>query len=225
MSDNRPTRHSYSSLRTYKECPAKYAYSYIDRIPSPPSAAMDRGSRLHKLCEDYLGGGLPSCPYDIRRIGVKIFQMRGKGALPEQTWLLDKDWYATENPGDAMLKAIIDVHYMDSGVLKIHDYKSGREYPEHQDQLELYALIGLQRFPLTGRVEASAIYIDTGIEGQPRSIIRPMLPKLRQRWDGLIARVGADGEFLPTPGGHCRRCHYRSDAGGECDAWREVNEF
>src|SRR5678816_184130 len=50
----RPTRHSYSSLKMFKECPAKYGYSYIMKLPSPSTGAMDRGTRLHKLCEDYL---------------------------------------------------------------------------------------------------------------------------------------------------------------------------
>jgi len=213
-------RHSYSSLSTYKECPAKYSYRYVEKLPDVPSAAMTRGTRLHKLCEDYLAGG--PCPYDLKRIGLKIFQMRDRGAVSEQTWLLDHDWEPTPHPGEAMLKAVIDVHYIDHDVLRIHDYKSGREYPEHQAQLELYSLIGLQRFPLARRAEASAIYIDSGNEGSAVSIIRAMLPKLRERWDGLIARVGNDGEFLPTPGGHCKRCSFRSDGGGPCDAWRRI---
>ena len=35
-------RHSYSSLSTYKECPAKYSYRYIEKLPDVPSAAMPR---------------------------------------------------------------------------------------------------------------------------------------------------------------------------------------
>jgi len=209
-------RQSYSSLSAYKECPAKYSYRYIEKQPDEPSAAMSRGTRLHKLCEDYLSGG--QCPYDLKRVGLKIFQMRDRGAISEQTWLLDHDWNHTLDISEAALKAVIDVHYLDGNVLFIHDYKSGREYPGHQDQLELYSLVGLQRYPLAKRVEASAIYIDSGHESPPRSIIRGMYPRLRERWVELIERVEGDRQFLPTPGGHCKRCSFSRGNGGACRA-------
>jgi|KBSMisStaDraftv2_1062788.scaffolds.fasta_scaffold00151_2 CRISPR/Cas system-associated exonuclease Cas4 (RecB family) len=209
-------RQSYSSLSTYKECPAKYSYRYKEKLPSEPSAAMKRGTRLHKLAEDYLAGGM--CPYDLKRIGLKIFQMRDRGAVSEQTWLLDSDWHPTQDINEAALKAVIDVHYLDHDVLHIHDYKSGQEYPGHQDQLELYSLVGLQRYPLAKRVEASAIYIDSGNESSPRSIIRGMYPRLRERWVDLIGRVEGDREFLPTPGRHCKRCNFSGGNGGPCRA-------
>jgi hypothetical protein len=224
--NKRPTRHSYSSLKLFKQCPAAYKYSYMQRIPSPSTGAMDRGTRLHKLAEDYMKSTDMPCPYDIKKIGLKIYQLREKGAVAEETWLLDKDWEPTDDESKARLKAIVDVHIppRTTNVLVLHDYKSGREYPEHADQLELYALTGLRRYPSVVRAEASAIYIDAGTTGPSRSILREMFPKLSRRWTELMDRVDDENAFMPTAGGHCRRCSYRSDNGGPCDAWRSVNE-
>jgi PD-(D/E)XK nuclease superfamily len=218
---NRPRRHSYSSLKRYKECPARYYYSYIMKIPEESSAAMDRGTRLHSLCENYMRAGpdIP-VPYDIRKIGIKLYQLRTVKAVPEETWLLDADWNPTEDIERAKLKAIIDVHWRDNDVLRLHDYKSGRPYPDHESQLEFYSAVGLRRFEDARRAESSAIYIDTGFEGSSRSIIREMLPPVIERWQTLMDKLDGDGRFLPSAGGHCKWCPYRSDKGGECEAWR-----
>ena len=214
--NKRPTRHSYSSIKLFKMCPAAYAYSYIAKIPMESTGAMDRGTRLHKLCEDYLNAPDAQCPYDIRKIGIRIFNLRAHGAKAEETWLLDRNWQPTDNPDEANLKAIIDVHWLDNGVLRLHDYKSGRPYADHDDQLELYSLIGLRRFPTVRRVESSALYIDSGAEGSQRSILHEMFPHYAKRWVEVIGRLDDEVRFEPTAGNHCGRCSYGMSKGGPC---------
>jgi PD-(D/E)XK nuclease superfamily len=219
----KPTRHSYSSISLYQRCPAAYGYRYIQKMPDPPTAAMMRGTRFHKMAEDYMNADFSeSVPYDIRKVGLKLYQLRGQYAKPEATWLLDRDWKPTEDKDGAMLIAVIDVHLINGDTLKLHDYKSGREYPSHADQLELYATIGLCVYPDIKRAESSAIYFDTGHESSQRSIIRDMLPYYRDKWSGYVARIDGDADFRPTAGGHCQRCAFASTAGGPCDEWRNA---
>jgi len=215
----RPTRHSYSSISKYRECPAAYAYRYILKLPDQPTAAMMRGTRLHKLAEDYMDNADQPVPYDIKRVGLKLYQLREQGAKAEATWYVDRDWNPVAEDKDAMLVAIIDVHYVSNDTLKLHDYKSGREYTSHADQLELYSTVGLRIYPDAKRVESSAIYFDSGHEGAQRSIIRDMVPYYIDKWGGFIARIDRDEEFLPTAGSHCKRCVYASSNGGPCVAW------
>lgn len=218
----RPTRHSYSSISKYKECPAAYGYGYIQRLPNPPTSAMMRGTRLHKLAEDYMNASeeVP-VPFDIRKIGLKLYQLRSQGAKPEAVWCVNRNWEpCSEDDPDGWIKAVIDVHLLDNDVLKLHDYKSGREYPTHADQLELYSSIGLAWVRDAKRAESSAIYFDTGHEGSQRSIIRDLLPHIRARTSADIGRMESDNEFRPRPGGHCERCAFASKAGGPCEAWR-----
>ena len=215
----RPTRHSYSSVKKYKECPAAYAFSYIMKMPDEPTAAMMRGTRLHALAEDYMRAGpeVPT-PYDIKKVGLKIYQLRENKAQPEVVWRLNAAWEPVQRDEDARLKAIIDVHWMDKKVLRIHDYKSGRAYPDHEAQLDLYSTVGLCVYPDAQRAEASAIYFDSGNEGPERSVIRDMLPYKIRLWTGDLDRIDGDERFLPTPGGHCGRCRYGVSKGGPCDA-------
>ena len=213
-----PTRHSYSSLSVYKSCPARYGYTYLAGMKEPSTAAMDRGTRLHSLAEQYMLAPKDSpVPYDLKKIGIILYQLREKGALPEQTWCVNASWESVdEKDPSAKIKAIVDVHYLDGGVIKIRDYKSGREYPTHADQFELYAIMGLCRYPLAQRAESGGVYIDAGNEGRERSIIREMLPALTRRWTTLIVQLEGDRAFQPTPGLHCQRCSQRGSAGGPC---------
>ena len=65
--NEKPKRWSYSSLSTYKQCPAKWKFSYIDGIEWPASAAMLRGTRMHSMAEDFLNGTLMAVPHEIRK--------------------------------------------------------------------------------------------------------------------------------------------------------------
>lgn len=217
MTDNvKPKRWSYSSISTYKECPAKWKFSYIDNIPWEPSAAMTRGTRMHSMAEDYLNGKITYVPTEIKRIGPLLTLLQGLNAKAEEVWLLDKDWKPTLDQDKAWVKCIIDVHYVLNGVLYVKDYKSGRMYDSHRDQLELYGLVGLQKYPEVSRVETSAVYIDTGHEGMEGSIIPAMSLKMMARWQADAEKMMEDNDYQPCPGNACRWCDYKKERGGPC---------
>lgn len=214
----KPTRWSYSSISTYESCPAKWKFSYIDHIPTPTSPAMERGTRFHSYCEDYLKGNLTVIPWELKKVGLRLEDLRQKGAKSEETWLLNQDWKPdAENP---WIKAIIDVHWFDGPkVLQVRDFKSGREYPEHRDQLELYAVIGLAHFPEVQRAEYAAIYLDGGHTSNEGSILRgSMMDSKVVKWHEKATTMMADEEYRPKPGAACRWCDYSAKRGGPCQA-------
>jgi hypothetical protein len=212
-----PTRWSYSSLSTYESCPAKWKYSYLDNLPYAASPAMVRGTRLHADCENYIKGTLMRLPNELSKVTRMIDTMKAQGAKSEETWLLDSDWAHTA--ARPWIKAIIDVHWIEPGgkVLQVRDFKSGREYPEHTDQLELYSLMGLCIYPTAVRAEYGAIYLDGGYTSQEGAILRGdvMSSKLK-RWNDRAIRIFEDTEHKPTPGGACKWCDYSAKKGGPC---------
>lgn len=214
---SRPTRHSYSSISTYEECPARYAYSYIHKLPEPGSAAMERGTRLHSMAEDYLKTpGMP-VPYDLRRIARELDAAKSAGALAEVVFLTDSSWAPVKDQKLAKMKGIVDYHWIDKdNVLHIRDLKSGREYPTHRGQLELYSVLGLLQYPHIERAESAAVYIDGGYTGQDGSIIRGMLPHVIDKWQAKIIRIEADNDFIANPGSACRWCSFAASRGGPC---------
>lgn len=177
---------------------------------------MERGTRLHSLCEDYMRDPAMPVPYDVRKIGRELDKFRTAGGIPEQVWLVDKNWEPTDDQSKAWVKAIIDLHYIDGDVLHVRDYKSGREYPSHRSQLELYAILGLLKYPQVARAETGATYIDGGYTGQEGSIIRPMLPNLIGKWSRDALAMEADVDFIANPGSACRWCPYKKSVGGPC---------
>jgi len=216
MEIKRPSRWSYSALSTYKGCPAQYKYSYIDGLSSPPSAAMARGTRLHTLCEDYVTGKITHMPNDLRKISLRLEDLRQRQAQAEAVWLLDKEWSPVADQSKAWIKAIVDVHWLAGDVLHLADYKSGNSYPEHDDQLQLYGILGLQQYPEAKRVEYSAIYIDSGTVGAVGGLIRPMAERLREKWHSDAIIMEADTEFQPKPGSACNWCPFKPSKGGPC---------
>lgn len=46
-----PRSVSPSSLADFKQCPMKYRYKYIERIPEPPQEALVRGNMIHTALE------------------------------------------------------------------------------------------------------------------------------------------------------------------------------
>lgn len=216
---DRPTRWSYSSLSTYEECPAKWKYSYVDGLEDPPSPAMERGIRLHSLCESVLNDHSEVVPVELAGIERIIGRLRANDAQSEKAWRLNSDWLPVES--GSWVLGIIDVHFLRNGVLHIYDFKSGRPYPSHKKQLELYSLIGLRINQDVDRVECGAIYIDTGKIGYRRTMAREEAAPLITSWTGRAARLFADEELAPKPGSGCYWCAYKDSLGGPCVAWRK----
>jgi len=42
---------SPSSIAAFKECPLAFKFSYVERLPEPPSAAASKGTLVHKALE------------------------------------------------------------------------------------------------------------------------------------------------------------------------------
>lgn len=215
---NKPTRWSYSSLSTYEECSAKWKYRYVDKMRDPPSPAMERGTRLHSLCETVLNDHSAPTPYELTAIGLHLERLRANQAQSEKVWRLNADWTPVET--GAWVKGIIDVHFIKDDALHIYDFKSGRPYASHKKQLELYALIGLSTFPQAERAECGAIYIDSGKIGYKRTIERTEVAPAVADWTARANTMFADNELAPKRGPGCYWCAFKDSLGGPCAAWK-----
>ncbi len=214
----RPTRWSYSSLATYEECPAKWKYSYIDRLPNPPSPAMERGTRLHQLCETVLNDHSAAMPSELDGIAKVLERLRANEAKPEKAWRLNSEWRPVDS--QSWVLGIIDVHFFKNGALHVYDFKSGKPYASHKKQLELYALIGMATYPEAGRVECGAIYIDSGKIGYRRTIERAETAPMQVAWTSRAAALFEDVELQPKRGSGCYWCAFKDSLGGPCSSWR-----
>lgn len=224
------TSWSFSRWSVYEECPAKAKYKFIDKLKEPGSAAMDRGSELHKLGETFLktGGRVPK---EVKLIGDTLKDFKKRGALAEADFTFTKDWKATRwddwNNAWCRIKAdVIIAPVIDSDIptAEVHDFKTGGEkklanqdFGEYYTQLELYGLAGLLTFPTAQVVKSSLVFIDFGktVEN-PYAFKRSDEKKLMKKWEMNTKRMLADTTFKPKPGNACRWCHFSKAKDGPC---------
>jgi CRISPR/Cas system-associated exonuclease Cas4 (RecB family) len=216
----RPTRVSFSAISTYETCPASYKFYYLDGIKDArPKPAAERGTRLHTACERFLKGEieLEKLSIDFRKIKPALVQLREYQAVAEEVWMVDINWnYQLEEDANTLIKGVVDIHYIIGDVLFIYDLKTGRKYPEHDDQLQLYAAMGAAKYPRVNYVLVAGLYLE-GM-GHPTSYTIELMPHLVDFWRvRALAPLEAD-EFVPTPSVEaCRWCPYKKSLGGPCE--------
>jgi len=69
---------SPSSINTYKQCPRRYFYRYIEKLPSKPSIYLIRGKIVHSVLEDFFD--IDESITTVDDLRVRLF------------WLLEKKW-------------------------------------------------------------------------------------------------------------------------------------
>lgn len=216
---SRPTRTSFSALTTYESCPLSYKLYYFDNHKTEGGAAAQRGTRLHTACERFLKGEIEEAALtsDFRNIRGHLNMFKDLKAEAEQVWLCDGEGnYQEEENEHTRFKAVVDIHYLIGDVLFIYDLKTGRQYPEHADQLQSYAMLGMMRYPNATRVEVAGLYLE-GV-GHTTHYPREMLPHLLEYWKGRWNILFDAEEFPPTPSlDACRWCDYRKSKMGLCE--------
>lgn len=230
---------SFSRWQCYNECPAKAKFKFIDKMKEPSSPALERGTALHKLCENWLrgpkvgrgsvGGSLPE---ELKQIAKPLRDLKKNGAIPEAEFCYDKNWKPVgwfsrgawcRVKADATVVPVIKTKVIP--VVKIDDFKSGGKkneldfdhHPEYALQLDLYSLSGLLSYPTAEKAESSLIFIDHGVTVvNPNVYLRKDVPTLKKDWEKRVKKMLTDEKFTPNPGNACRWCHFSKSKGGLC---------
>lgn len=196
--------HSYSSIKDFKQCPALYYEKRIAKsIPFVQSPEAQRGERIHKAFEDYVGAGVP-LPEELLRFEPLVYdlaQMDGV-KLTEHPMAVDhagkfvpyhdpavanpKPWNVNKA---AMLGGIADLVALNEAPVAIYiDYKTGKgKYPD-LEQCELMAYMIMAEHEWINRVDTGLLFVDAGklIE---RSYLRAEMPEIIERWRVQVARI------------------------------------
>lgn len=225
---------SFSRWNEYRGCPAKFKYKALDKLPEPPSPAMERGTAIHKLAEDYTNGKLRTLPAELKLFKDEFKALRGqKVKMVEEQWAFKSDWSLTKwnDWSGCWLRVKLDVAYINAehNALVPIDHKTGKFRDEKNDeyllQLDLYGVAGFAQVPTVDVVSPRLWYIDQGrvfpdpdandaeeeIEYFPKDI-----KLMRKKWEDRVKPMFMDRTFKPTPGDACRFCHFRKSNGGPC---------
>jgi hypothetical protein len=207
----------YSKLETFEKCPQKFKFQFMDKLPQPGSAAMERGSKMHDSIETYLNGWtkelIPECQSFQQAIDdLKAAQFVAEQALGlDKTWSKLPDWFAKQT----WLRAKADAMYVEGTTLTVIDFKSGKYRVPSTDQVELYAIVGGAIYPEVTKVVAEYWYLDTG-EVYSREYTQPELLALRAKFEKRVAPMYTNKTWNPEPSMECRWCPYSKTKGGKC---------
>jgi hypothetical protein len=89
------TTWSYSRLSVFEQCPKRYYYSSIEKIPTPQHPAATRGTNIHIEAENYIKGegeltkGLQM--FELGFEDLKQGYIDGH-VFVEEDWAFDLDW-------------------------------------------------------------------------------------------------------------------------------------
>lgn len=211
-------RWSLSSLGTYEKCPAQYKYAYIEKLPrGAQSAPAARGTQLHSDVESVLRGITKALPDEISKYDQLIQELKGQENYPEHKIALTNTWEPTEwDSADCWWRGILDLKLVTSPTeVTVIDWKTGKIYPNHDDQKSLYSIAVFAESPAVRRVRAQHIYLDLG-KTREKIYDRDQMHELRSMWTTRAYKLEKETEWLPHPSFNCRYCPYSKDKAGPC---------
>lgn len=161
------TNYSPNMLKTFKSCPLKYKFKYIDRISLPQKASFfEKGKKVHALANYYLKGDDISKFEPTLIENEKIAWNNLKSNEFFSYKYVNSEYNLSCKIGDywigGRLDAIVKKHKNESETYYILDYKTGSipKNPEYDYQTMVY-LLCLSSAPfITPQDEIKFVYID-----------------------------------------------------------------
>lgn len=208
---------SLSALSTFEKCAARYKFKYIERLPEPTRpAAASRGVDMHKYIEDYINGTVDGLPASLIMYQPYFDNLRQVKAMCEVKIALNEKWEVIdwESP-DVWYRGILDLLHLQPPVALVKDWKTGKEYDDHYDQKEIYAIATFAAYPEIDTVKAIHVYLDLG-RNTERVYARDQAAARRSFWEGRVARMSSERAYIPSPSYSCRYCAFSKEKGGPC---------
>lgn len=161
------TNYSPNMLKTFKSCPLKYKFKYIDRISLPQKASFfEKGKKVHALANYYLKGDDISKFEPTLNENEKIAWNNLKSNEFFSYKYVNSEYNLSCKIGDywigGRLDAIVKKHKNEFETYYILDYKTGSipKKPEYDYQTMVY-LLCLSSAPfITPQDEIKFVYID-----------------------------------------------------------------
>jgi RecB family exonuclease len=228
-------RLSYSKLTTYRQCPLRYRFTYLDRLPRRPRRLFRAARRIHHALMRWLTYARSGPPRweDVRSAydsawgvlqdsaladtrdyqeGLEILQSyhAANADRPCQPVLLEQKFAVPLGPH--VLSGTIDrVDTAESGY-EVVDYKLDRELRSQEAvdedlQLGLYHVALEEAYGFTP--EALTLYF---LRHNVQRTTRRSPQQVAELADWVVGtgdRISSDQRWEPCPGGYCTHCDFR----------------
>jgi hypothetical protein len=221
---------SHSKLVEFDKCKRRTFLLHVQRVPEPERPlppgksehANERGSRVHDAAERFVRGLLKDLIPELRPFEQEFLRLRElfrQGLVSvEGNWGYDREW----NPTDwrtawhrSKLDAIV---FPDKYRAIAIDYKTGKRFGnevKHGEQLQLYALDTVMRYPEIEEVTTELWYPDVD-ELASQTYTREQCLKFRKSFQRRGDEITSCTDWPPNPNIFvCRYCDYGSI--GQCN--------
>ena len=212
---------SFSSIKTFQQCPRKYYHLKVVRdIKEPETEAMRYGTEFHSAAEHYVLNDTPlPAHFMFAKSALDSLKNRPGRKLCEVEMGLTQDLNpcAFDAP-EVWWRGIADLVILgDDGTARILDYKTGASV-KYADtgQLELMALAVFKHFPEVTKVKAGLLFVVA--KSFPKAAYsREDEPKLWRKWLADYDRLDAayrSNTWNPKTSGLCKKhcpvlsCHH-----------------
>ncbi|GEM_PF-551840 len=238
-------RLSFSRIDAYRNCPRRFRYAYIDRLPGVPGPHLSFGSSIHGALEAFYDRKLPEAPSEEELLGFlyDAWDPSGFRELPREEQLAfyrhaqdvlrrfhrrvaaayrlpaaTEAWFELPIGYEAVVVGSIDrVDVDDDGGFHVIDYKTNRKV---KDRARVAGSLQLAIYALATRHLFGAlpetVCLDFVVPGV--AIVVPLEDiDLDAARETILATAAAVREerFEPTPNPLCDWCDYRDI----CPAW------
>ncbi len=218
------TAWSYSSIKTFEQCPKKYFHLKVAKdVKDEPGEAADYGTAVHEAAELFIkdGTSIPEKFAYIRPVVERLAAIPGEkhaelklgvrkvGHAYEPCDFFDKDvWW----------RGIADLLIINGDKAYCIDYKTGKSarYADTK-QLDLLAGAVFTHFPDVLRVKSSLIYVVSG-ELIPKTHVITEKSKYLSVFDAQLDHLDAameNGVWNAKSSGLCSFCPVKT-----CENWR-----
>lgn len=204
------TNYSPNMLKTYKSCPLKYKFKYIDKISLPQKASFfEKGKKVHALANYYLMGN------DISKFEPTLNESE------KEAWnnLKNNEFFNLEyvnseynlscKVGDFWIGGRLDAIVRKDNNLYILDYKTGSipQNPETDYQTMVY-LLCLSGAPfITPQNNLKFVYID--LKNNQNCVI-DFNQDIKSEYEKAIIQIGSSIENAQYPEDieHQKMCNF-----------------
>jgi O-succinylbenzoate synthase len=160
------TAWSYSSIKTFDQCPKKYFHlKVVKDVKDTPGEAADYGTAVHLAAEEYIRNGtpIPDKFAFMRPIVERLEQLPGEKHA-ELKLGIRKDFSPCDFfAKDVWWRGVADLVVVDGHRAWCVDYKTGKNarYADTK-QLDLLAGALFSHFPEVTKVKSSLLYVVSG---------------------------------------------------------------
>jgi hypothetical protein len=209
------------NYRSFLKSVKKLKVELSEEEEEQKNKAMERGSSLHAVIEDYIQDITTTLPKSIKHRREIIEEYRQKYLEIGSTVAIEEEWAfgPTWNPmdwkdWDTWVRIKIDAMMFESETsARIDDWKSGKKYGnegKHMRQLQTYCCAAFLKYPKLQHIKASMQYIDLGTDNVlTRNVSREQSMAYLAKLENQALAMTTCVDFRPSPNLHnCKYCPF-----------------